>query len=199
METPDTIHAFWFGPHEDDAEVIARQSALWWRKQAEVDAEIGQRFSPLVEQAAFGRFDAWLGSLRGRLALVLLTDQFPRNIWRGGAAAFAFDALARRWAKEAIRLGVDEEARPIERVFLYLPLEHSEELADQREAVRLFDRLAGTVPAAQRTAFDGYLDYAHRHCEIIERFGRFPHRNAALGRETTAEEAAFLLQPGSSF
>ncbi|TAH52778.1 MAG: DUF924 domain-containing protein, partial [Betaproteobacteria bacterium] len=187
------------GRHADDAEVIARQSALWWRKQAAVDAEIGQRFSPMVQQAAFGQLDTWLGGLRGRLALVLLTDQFPRNIWRGSAAAFAFDALARRWAKEAIRLGIDEDARPVERVFLYLPLEHSEELADQREAVRLFDRLAGAVPAAQRAAFDGYLDYARRHCEIIERFGRFPHRNAALGRETTAGEAEFLRQPGSSF
>ncbi|MBS0553793.1 MAG: DUF924 domain-containing protein, partial [Proteobacteria bacterium] len=177
METPDTIHAFWFGPHEDDAEAIARQSALWWRKQPEVDAEIGQRFSPMVQQAAFGQLDAWLGGLRGRLALVLLTDQFPRNIWRGQAAAFAFDVLALRWAKEAIRLGLDEAARPVERVFLYLPLEHSEDLGDQLEAVRLFDRLAGAVPAAQRTAFQGYLDYARRHCEIIERFGRFPHRN----------------------
>lgn len=199
METPDTIHDFWFGPHADDAEVISRQSALWWRKQAVVDTEIGQRFSPMVQQAAFGQLDAWLGGLRGRLALVLLTDQFPRNIWRGNAAAFAFDTLARRWAREAIRLGLDEAARPIERVFLYLPLEHSEDLADQREAVRLFDGLAGSVPAAQRAAFDGYLDYARRHCEIIERFGRFPHRNAALGRETTTEEAEFLLRPGSSF
>ena len=199
METPDSIHAFWFGPHEDDAEVIARQSALWWRKQAEVDAEIGRRFSRDIEQAAFGLLDGWLSRLRGRLALVLLTDQFPRNIWRGQAAAFAFDVLALRWAKEALRLGLDQEARPVERVFLYLPLEHSENLADQHEAVRLFDRLAGDVPLAQRAAFDGYLDYARRHREIIKRFGRFPHRNAALGRETTPEEAAFLRQPGSSF
>lgn len=199
METPDTIHAFWFGPHADDAEVIARQSALWWRKQAAADAEIGRRFSPMVQQAAFGQLDGWLCHLRGRLALVLLTDQFPRNIWRGQAAAFAFDVLALRWAKEAIRLGLDEAARPIERVFLYLPLEHSENLGDQREAVRLFDRLASDVPPAQRATFDGYLDYARRHCEIIEHFGRFPHRNAALGRETTANEAEFLLGPGSSF
>lgn len=199
METPDTIHAFWFGPHADDAEVIARQSALWWRKQAAVDAAIGQRFSPMVQQAAFGQLDTWLGGLRGRLALVLLTDQFPRNIWRGSAAAFAFDTLARRWAKEAIQLGLDLEARPVERLFLYLPLEHSEDLADQRESVRLFDALAGSVPSALRPGFDGYVDFARRHLDIIERFGRFPHRNAALGRATTAEEAAFLRQPGSSF
>lgn len=199
METPDSIHAFWFGLPADDADVIAQQSALWWRKQAEVDAEIGRRFAPLVRQAATGELDDWLASPRGRLALVLLTDQFPRNIWRGTAPAFAFDALARRWAKEAIQLGLDLDARPIERVFLYLPLEHSEELADQREAVRLFDALAGSVPSALRPGFDGYVDFARRHLDIIERFRRFPHRNAALGRETTAEEAEFLRQPGSSF
>ena len=202
MDTPATIHAFWFGPaadeDEDDA-IIERQSARWWKKQPEVDAAIRARFAPLVGRAAGGELDAWLGGLRGRLAMVLLTDQFPRNIWRGQAAAFAFDVLALRWAKETIARGLDRDARPIERVFLYLPLEHSEDLADQREAVRLFDALGGEVAAAARPAFAGYLDYARRHLEIIERFGRFPHRNAALGRETSAAEAEFLRQPGSAF
>ena len=202
METPATIHAFWFGPAADEDEedaIIERQSALWWKKQPEVDAAIRARFAPLVGRAAGGELDAWLDGLRGRLALILLTDQFPRNIWRGQAAAFAFDVLALRWAKETIARGLDRDARPIERVFLYLPLEHSEDLADQREAVRLFDALGGEVAAAARPAFAGYLDYARRHLEIIERFGRFPHRNAALGRETSAAEAEFLRQPGSAF
>ncbi len=202
MDTPATIHAFWFGAtadEDDEAAIIARQSALWWKKQPAVDAEIRQRFAPLVGRAAVGELDDWLRSPRGRLALVLLTDQFPRNIWRGQAAAFAFDVLALRWAKEAVARGLDRDARPIERVFLYLPLEHSEELADQRAAVRLFDALAGEVTPEQRPAFAGYLDYARRHLEIIERFGRFPHRNAALGRETRAAEAEFLRQPGSAF
>ena len=202
MDTPATIHAFWFGAtadEDDEAAIIARQSALWWKKQPAVDAEIRQRFAPLVGRAAVGELDDWLGSPRGRLALILLTDQFPRNIWRGQAAAFAFDVLALRWAKEAVARGLDRDARPIERVFLYLPLEHSEELADQRAAVRLFDALAGEVAPEQAPAFAGYLDYARRHLEIIERFGRFPHRNAALGRETSAAEAEFLRQPGSGF
>ncbi|MFP5402807.1 MAG: DUF924 family protein [Gammaproteobacteria bacterium] len=202
MDTPDTIHAFWFGPAADTAaetDIIDRQSALWWKKQPAVDAEIRDRFTPLVRRAAVGELDGWLGSVRGRLALVLLTDQFPRNIWRGEAAAFAFDVLALRWAKEALRLGLDGAVRPIERVFLYLPLEHSEELSDQREAVRLFDALAADVAPTAQPAFAGYLDYARRHLEIVERFGRFPHRNAALGRETSAEEAAFLREPGSGF
>ena len=130
MDTPDTLHAFWFGTSPQDAEVIASQSALWWQKQPAVDTEIRKRFAPLVERAATGELDSWLGELRGRLALILLTDQFPRNIWREQAAAFAFDVLALRWAKEALVLGLDTRARPIERVFLYLPLEHSENLAD---------------------------------------------------------------------
>ena len=199
MDTPDTLHAFWFGTSPQDAEVIASQSALWWQKQPAVDTEIRKRFAPLVERAATGELDSWLGELRGRLALILLTDQFPRNIWREQAAAFAFDVLALRWAKEALVLGLDTRARPIERVFLYLPLEHSENLADQQHAVRLFDALAASVSSELRPAFDGSLDYARRHLEIIERFGRFPHRNAALGRETTAAEADFLRQPGSRF
>ena len=199
MDTPDTLHAFWFGTSPQDAEVIASQSALWWQKQPAVDAHIRHRFAPLVERAATGELDSWLGELRGRLALILLTDQFPRNIWREQAAAFAFDVLALRWAKEALALGLDTRARPIERVFLYLPLEHSENLADQQHAVRLFDALAASVSSELRPAFDGFLDYARRHLEIIERFGRFPHRNAALGRETTAAEADFLRQPGSRF
>ena len=199
METPDTLHAFWFGTSAQDAEVIASQSALWWQKQPAVDAHIRHRFAPLVERAATGELDNWLDELRGRLALILLTDQFPRNIWREQAAAFAFDVLALRWAKEALALGLDTRARAIERVFLYLPLEHSENLADQQHAVRLFDALAASVSSELRPAFDGFLDYARRHLEIIERFGRFPHRNAALGRETTAAEADFLRQPGSRF
>ncbi|HRP23053.1 MAG TPA: DUF924 family protein [Thauera sp.] len=199
METPDTIHAFWFGTAADDDAVIAQQSALWWRKQADVDAQIRQRFAPWVARAAGGELDDWLRDARGRLALILLTDQFPRNIWRGEAAAFAFDVLALRWAKESLRLGLDGELRAVERVFIYLPLEHSEDLGDQREAVRLFDQLAASVPAHCKASFDGYVDYARRHLAVIERFGRFPHRNAALGRETSADEAAFLQQPGSSF
>ena len=158
MDTPDTIHAFWFGPAagtDDDTDIVSRQSALWWKKQPEVDAEIRLRFAPLVARAAVGELDDWLSGasgVRGSLALILLTDQFPRNIWRGQAAAFAFDVLALRWTKEVLARGLEGELRPIERVFLYLPLEHSENLADQRESVRLFDALAAAVEPALRAA-----------------------------------------------
>ncbi len=215
MDNPDTIHRFWFGADTDlgdaagdavggdwgagDAAVIARQSALWWGKRAAVDAEIGRRFAPLVERAATGALDDWLATPRGRLALILLTDQFPRNIWRGSARAFACDALALRWSRDAIAAGIDRACRPLERVFLYLPLEHAEERTAQAEAVRLFAALAEEVAPALRPHFAGYLDYARRHQAVIARFGRFPHRNALLGRASTAAEAEFLRQPGSSF
>jgi uncharacterized protein (DUF924 family) len=214
MEDPDTIHRFWFGAEarpggdtedgsgddaSDTAAIIARQSALWWGKRAALDAEIRRRFAPLVERAAAGELDAWLGTPRGRLALILLTDQFPRNIWRGSARAFAFDALARRWSEEAVAAGLDRGCAPLERVFLYLPLEHAEDHAAQAEAVRLFTALAEEVAPALRPQFAGYLDYARRHQAVIARFGRFPHRNALLGRSSTAAEAEFLRQPGSSF
>lgn len=199
METPDTIHTFWFGTAADDATVIAQQSTLWWSKGAAVDAEIRHRFEALVGRAASGALDGWLASARGRLALVLLTDQFPRNIWRGDAHAFAFDTLALGWSKAAIRDRVDRVLRPIERVFLYLPLEHAEDRADQADSVHLFAALAAQVGPELRPAFDGFVDFARRHQQIIDRFGRFPHRNGALGRRSTADETAFLQQPGAGF
>src|SRR5690606_119569 len=139
---------------------------------------------------------AWLAPPRGRLALVILIDQFSRNLFRGDARAFAHDALARRWVSEGLDAGADRALRAIERVFFYLPLEHSESLADQQRSVALFERLCADVPPALQGTFAGYLDYAVRHRDVIVRFGRFPHRNASLGRATTPEEAEFLRQPG---
>ena len=190
---------FWFGHAEDDAAVIEEKGALWFRGGEAVDREIRSRFASLHEEAADGRLDGWLAVPLGRLALVLLIDQFSRNLFRDDPRAYAHDALALGWCKEALASGEDRKLRPIERVFLYLPLEHSENLADQEQAVALFTALAGEVPAPLKSAFDGYLDYAVRHRDIIARFGRFPHRNAVLGRASTDEEIEFLKQPGSSF
>ena len=135
----------------------------------------------------------------GRLALVLLTDQFPRSIYRGTPAAFAFDAIARSLCLESLADGSDRALRPIERVFLYLPFEHSESLTDQDRAVELFRALAADVEPRLTPPFEDYLDYALRHRAIVERFGRFPHRNAILARPSTPAEIAFLEEPGSSF
>ena len=199
METPDTVHAFWFGPAADDEVIAGRQSRLWWRKDPDTDAHLRQRFAPWLARAAAHELDAWLGSPRGRLALILLTDQIPRNIYRDTARAFAFDPLARRWCEEGLAAGVDEALRPIERVFFYLPLEHSESLSDQQRAVALYRALAAGAPEGARKSFDVFLDFADRHLDVIKRFGRFPHRNKLLGRASTDREREFLAQPGSSF
>lgn len=199
METLENILSFWFGTETDDARVAARQAALWWRKDARTDADIRARFASTVELALQDQLRHWLATPRGRLAAIVLADQFPRNIYRDTPRAFAGDALALSWCREGLEQGADQVLRPIERVFFYLPLEHSESLADQDESVRRFEALlAGVAPELQKI-FQTYLDFACRHREIIARFGRFPHRNRILGRTTTPEEAQFLQQPGSGF
>lgn len=190
---------FWFGSARDDAEVVAERSAIWFRGGDAVDAEIRTRFAALRAQAIDGRLDAWLARPRGRLALVILVDQFSRNLFRGDARAFAHDALARGWVEDGLRLGADRALRAIERVFFYLPLEHSEAFADQQDCVALFRQLRADAPPALHAAFDGYLDYAERHRDVIARFGRFPHRNAVLGRASTPAEEAYLSLPGAGF
>ncbi|QAU33092.1 DUF924 family protein [Janthinobacterium sp. 17J80-10] len=199
METPESILAFWFGTAADDAAVAAAQSKLWWAKDAATDALMHQRFESTLAMAASGALADWGGTPQGRLALILLTDQFSRNMYRDSAAAFAYDALALAWCRQGLDLGIDQRLRPIERVFFYLPLEHSETLDDQALSVALFGRLLQQVPPEQRTVFEGFHDFAERHRVIIARFGRFPHRNAILGRASTVEETAFLQEKGSSF
>lgn len=176
----DEILDFWFGPEG---------RARWFDPDPAFDAACGRRFGPSVEAAASGRLQAWAMDPRGCLALCLLLDQLPRNVWRGTPKAFAYDAHARRVAGHAVAAGLDRTLRPEERLFVYLPFEHSESLADQERSVALMGELGDP----------GWLDYAMRHRDIIARFGRFPHRNAILGRESTPEELAFLRQPGSSF
>lgn len=173
---------FWFDPALD----AAQRNQRWFAKDTPFDAEIHRRFLALHEDAAAGRLGAWQNSTRECLALVILLDQFPRNMFRGAARAFAADALARQAARALLpRLG---ELSPEERLFACLPFEHSESREDQRLSCELIGPLGGEL-----------LRYAERHREIIERFGRFPHRNAALGRASTPEEIEFLKTPGSGF
>lgn len=199
MEMQHEIHAFWFGLNPDDAAVATERAKLWWAKDAAVDAEMRRRFASCVADAASGRLDTWLATPRGRLTLILVTDQFPRNIYRDTAQAFRYDALALAWSKDGIRDGVHLSLRPIERVFFYLPLEHSEALDDQALSLQLFSELVANAKPEHKAIFDGFLRFAQRHHEIIARFGRFPHRNRILGRASTPEEQAFLQQKGSSF
>jgi uncharacterized protein (DUF924 family) len=190
---------FWFGDRPEAAATDPARARLWWSKQPEVDQDMRERFGALIARAGRGELDDWAEQPEGRLALILLTDQFTRNVHRGQPEAFALDALARRCCLEGLEDGAFESLLPIQRVFACLPLEHSESLADQDLCVAEMQALRETVGATERATFDGYVDYAERHREIIRRFGRFPHRNAILGRSSTAEEIAFLQTPGSSF
>ncbi|UCH47131.1 MAG: DUF924 domain-containing protein [Betaproteobacteria bacterium] len=198
-ETAESILRFWFGTATDDLEVSGQCAKMWWKKNPQVDAEIRQRFAAVVDAAASGQCDSWLENARGRLAMIIMVDQFSRNMYRDTPRAFAFDSLALSWAKEGIASGADQTLRPIERIFFYMPLEHSESLEDQQRAVALTTALAAQVTPEKRDLFEGYVDFAKRHRDIVQRFGRFPHRNAILERSSTPEELEFLKQPGSSF
>jgi uncharacterized protein (DUF924 family) len=199
MESPATIRAYWFGRQPDDLAVIKECSHRWWSKDEAVDRDIRQRFEPVMTLAQERALDHWASSPHGLLALLLLTDQFPRNVYRNTGQAFSFDPLARIWCEAGLQSGADLELRPIERVFFYLPLEHSESLADQERSVELYERLIAGLDERQRPEFEGFLWFAKRHQEIIQRFGRFPHRNEILGRQSSPEEQAFLEEKGSSF
>ena len=168
--------------------------AEWFRKDPAFDALIAERFGPLVERVLAGELRGWEHQPDTALARILLLDQFTRNIFRDSARAFAGDALALAAARAMVAAGRDLQLPPLRRAFVYLPFEHAEELAAQDESVRLFAVLAAQAPVVQEM-----LDYAHRHRAVIERFGRFPHRNALLGRESAADEIAFLREPGSRF
>jgi uncharacterized protein (DUF924 family) len=190
---------FWFGEDPDDAVVAKSKPELWWGHRAETDELLQARFGGSASSAAANVLDHWTGSPRSRLALILLLDQLPRSIHRGTPAAFAQDSKARKVALQGLESGADKLLRPIERLFFYLPFEHSEELADQDRSVALYRELASEVPEALRETFTEFVDYAVRHREVVARFGRFPHRNQILGRASTPEEKTFLEQPGSSF
>ena len=182
---------FWFGAPASAER--GRPRRCWFEKSAAFDAEIGARFGALIDAANEGALDAWTATPVAALALAVVLDQFPRNIHRGTPAAFASDARAIAVARAAVRRGFDRLLLPVQRWFLYLPFEHAEDLAAQRESLRLFATLAGDPASA------GTIDYARRHYDVVARFGRFPHRNAILGRTSTPEEVVYLQQPGSGF
>jgi uncharacterized protein (DUF924 family) len=187
--TPQTVLDFWFGTGADTGD----RHALWFGRDPGVDAEIRSRFLPTHEAAHAGGLDHWLEAADSTLALAVVLDQFPRNMFRDSPRAFAADARARTCARTALDRGFDQAVAPLLRTFYYLPFEHSEDLADQRLSVKLFAAMTDTPSPG-----DAY-DYALRHYCIIARFGRFPHRNRVLGRTSTPEERLFLSQPGSRF
>ncbi len=199
MTSPKDVLSFWFGDREDPIEVNAEKSVLWWKKKPAVDDEIARTFGEAIERAAAGDLDSWKETANGRLALVILLDQFNRNIHRGKPESFASDSRARELAQEGIRSGHARELPPIRRYFLFMPLMHAEDREVQNACVRAFEELRDSVSAQHRSFFEEAVKYAVAHRDIVERFGRFPHRNAILGRESTPEEVEFLGKPGSSF
>lgn len=179
-ETPQSVLDFWF------TELTPKQ---WFVKDPEVDQTVTERFAGLHLALSRQVPPEWRASAEARLALVIVFDQFPRNIYRGSPLAFATDSLGLKAAKAAIALGSDAAVSEDRRIFFYLPFEHAETLADQERAVALCEALGNET----------YLDFARQHQDIIQRFGRFPHRNSILGRTSTPEEEAYLAEPGAGF
>lgn len=185
------ILTFWFGKPENTDYGKPRQ--VWFQKNSAFDQQIRDHFLADYELAAQGQLQNWKESPDSCLALILLFDQIPRNVFRGQAQAFATDEQALEAAKYAVSQGFDQQMLPVQRWFIYLPFEHSENLADQEKSVELMRQLSDDPDSASP------IDYAIRHWKVIQQFGRFPHRNLILGRKSTPEEQEFLKQPGSSF
>lgn len=189
---------FWFGPLKSETDYPPDKARMWFSGTEEVNEMIRVRFAGDLEKASAGAYDHWRKTPRECLALILILDQFTRNL-HDGPEAFAQDSLALALALEAVAKHYDEELYPLQRCFIYLPFEHSEDIEMQEKSVALFTRLAEKAPPAIEFPLAVMLDYAKKHHEIIKKFGRFPHRNAALGRKSTPQEIEFLKTPGSSF
>lgn len=193
---PEDVLYFWIGNPGDPP---LRNAEQWWKKDAAFDDECRKRFAALIEAGARGELGDWKQTPHGRLALVILFDQLSRNVFRNTPRSFAQDPLARDVALESMAKGDENVFSLIERAFLYMPLMHAEDVGLQHQCVASFNRIAGRGEGDVKKYLDNCLGFAKKHEEIVERFGRFPHRNAILGRTSTKEEETFLLEPGSSF
>lgn len=188
----EEILDFWFAGKVNDPAAADKRSDFWFGVDAAVDATIRERYATTIEAAARGELDGWGEHPHSALALVIVLDQFPRNVWRGTAQAFSCDGHALRVSQAAIGAGFMSTLSPIENSFLILPFQHCESLETQRESVRLSQQLIEEAPAAWRKLLEEYHAFAVDHLRVIERFGRFPHRNRVLGRASTEEEKAYL-------
>ncbi|MFK3797954.1 MULTISPECIES: DUF924 family protein [unclassified Pseudomonas] len=190
---------WWFGSAESPTEAVREKNALWFGKKKSQDADALHRFGGLVDLALQGGLTEWSATPKGWLALVLLLDQLPRMIFRDTPKSYAGDERAQALVKHGLKLERDLALTPLQRTFIYLVLEHTENLGAQDEAVERFAALLPLLPPTELDYFKQTLDYAKKHRVVIERFGRFVHRNEVLGRESTAEEVEFLKGPGSRF
>jgi uncharacterized protein (DUF924 family) len=205
MDEARKVRAFWFGKLPLSAEALDQRMQLWFgyqispEQQQEWDDSIHAQFEPLVRQAIEGELAAWGDGPRRRMSLILLLDQFPRNMYRGTARAFAGDEQALSLALSGMNSGADAALDPVERIFFYMPLQHAEARDVQDESVAAYRRLVMEAPDALRDTFKSSLDYAERHQKVIHRFGRFPHRNKILGRASTPEELTYIKEGGEAF
>jgi uncharacterized protein (DUF924 family) len=202
MDDARRVREFWFGKLPLNREALDERMKVWFAGEGspqlvrEWDAAIRTEFGARVEAALRAQLASWADGPRRRLSLIILLDQFPRNIYRGLARAYAGDEQAQALALSGMQLGADAALAPVERLFFYMPLQHSESLEVQEESVAAYRRLLGEAPQLLRAPFEETLKFAELHASIIRRFGRFPHRNRALDRASTAEEAAYLREAG---
>lgn len=190
---------WWIGDRPYDVAWLRARQAVWFGADAEVDAHIREQFADLVDAAAQGRLDRWAQAPVDWLALLLLLDQFPRNLYRGKALAFAQDGRALALAADGIARGLDRQLPAPVRLFCYLPFEHAEAREAQERSLALFGQLAAEAPPGFAEIFAAWLDYARRHVEPVARFGRFPHRNEALGRPSPQAELDWLARHPQGF
>jgi uncharacterized protein (DUF924 family) len=195
--TPTAVLSFWFGNDVIGGSWQDR-AGIWFSGSPELDEEINRLFGETYTATTSGELQSWADRAYGRLALIILLDQFSRNIHRGQAEAFEYDPLALKLSLDGVQEGHDRQLLPIERLFAYMPMMHAEDVDIQRQALTLFTALADE--AGDESPFlHGTVNSAQEHCDIIEQFGRFPHRNAVLGRTPTSEEEAFLAEGGANF
>lgn len=204
IATPSDVLQFWFGANTPTDAAAHSMKAQWFTKSDAFDAEVSQRFGATIEAARKGELDGWASEPLGWLALLIVLDQFTRNVYRGQPDSFAGDAAAMRWAERGVDQGWDQALPFMARAFVYLPLEHAEDMARQDRSVKAFQALladAKSQEASEETlaVINSNLDYAERHRDVIRSYGRFPHRNAILGRASTPEEEIYMAQPGAGF
>ncbi|WP_372367655.1 DUF924 family protein [Candidatus Uabimicrobium sp. HlEnr_7] len=194
-----TILDYWFGKVERDEDIAKDKQSLWFQGGKEVDIYIIEHFKNALEEAKKGALNEWKETPRQRLALIILLDQFSRNIYRNNPQMYESDSLSLELCTKGIEQEMDCKLFPVYRQFFYMPLQHVEDLTSQQKSVELYTQLKNDAPQSTKEYFAMAVKSAKRHCEIIELFGRFPHRNKILGRLSTAEEKAFLETPDSSF
>ncbi len=203
MDEARTVREFWFGKLPLSPEALTERMEFWFGEDAPQlalrDEEIRRRFGALLERAASGQLESWADGPRRRLSLIILLDQLPRNMFRGSARAFAYDAKALALTLSGMQCGADAALDAVERIFFYMPLQHAESLEVQDESVAAYRRLLAEAPAELHESFAGVMEHAEHHRAVIERFGRFPHRNRLLGRESTPAEEAWLRESEERF